>query len=180
MEISSWGVDRSWTLFLDRDGVINERIFGGYVLDWKDFHFLPGVLQSLAHVREKFARIVVVTNQQCVALGKISQEELGLIHNLMCQQVADCGGNIDAVFAAIELKNDPASRRKPKTTMALEAQRQFPEIDFSKSIMVGDTGTDLQFGRALGMKTVLIESQESVTDHPDFRCMALGTFLSLI
>lgn len=180
MEISSWRVDETWTLFLDRDGVINERIFGGYVLDWKDFHFLPGVLESLAQVRGKFARIVVVTNQQCVALGKISQEELAFIHNRMCQQVMESGGYIDMVFAAIELKNDPASRRKPKTNMALEAQQQFPEIDFSKSIMVGDTGTDLQFGRALGMKTVLIESQESVTDHPDFRCMALSTFLSLI
>lgn len=180
MEISSWGVDSTWTLFLDRDGVINERIFGGYVLDWKDFHFLPGVLQSLAHVREKFARTVVVTNQQCVALGKISQEELGLIHDRMCQQVADCGGNIDAVFAAIELKNDPASRRKPKTNMALEAQQQFPEIDFSKSIMVGDTGTDLLFGQVLGMKTVLVESQELVTVPSDFRCSALSTFLHKI
>jgi HAD superfamily hydrolase (TIGR01662 family) len=98
----------------------------------------------------------------------------------MCQQVADSGGSIDMVFAAIELKNDPASRRKPNTNMALEAQRQFPEIDFSKSIMVGDTGTDLLFGQALGMKTVLIESQELVTVPSDFRCSDLSTFLHKI
>jgi histidinol-phosphate phosphatase family protein len=180
MEISSWGVDESWTLFLDRDGVINERIFGGYVLDWNDFHFLPGVLEGLARVRGKFARIVVVTNQQCVALELISQSGLMLIHERMCQQVAESGGNIDAVFAAIELKNDPASRRKPKTNMALEAQELFAEIDFSKCIMVGDTGTDLQFGQALGMKTVLIESLELVTNPSDFRCGALSTFLEKI
>lgn len=180
MEISSWGVDSTWTLFLDRDGVINDRIFGGYVLDWNDFHFLPGVLEGLAHVRGKFARIVVVTNQQCVALEKISQDELALIHHRMCQQVAESGGNIDAVFAAIELKNDPVSRRKPNINMALEAQALFPEIDCSKSIMVGDTDTDLQFGKALGMKTVLIESRELVTVPSDFRCSALSTFLHKI
>jgi len=46
--------------------------------------------------------------------------------------------------------------------------------------MVGDTGTDLLFGQALGMKTVLIESQELVTVPSDFRCSDLSTFLHKI
>ena len=61
--------------------------------------------------------------------------------------------------------------------MALEAQQRFPEIDFKKSIMVGDTDTDIQFGQALEMKTVLIESEEQVTVIPDVRCKALSDFL---
>ena len=32
----------------------------------------------------------------------------------------------------------------------------FPEIDFAKSIMVGDSISDMEFGRALGMKTVFV------------------------
>ena len=51
--------------------------------------------------------------------------------------------------------------------MALEAQRQFPEIDFSKAIMVGDTDTDIRFGKQLGMKTVLVESEEVTEEVPD-------------
>jgi histidinol phosphatase-like enzyme len=51
--------------------------------------------------------------------------------------------------------------------MALEAQRQFPEIDFSKAIMVGDTDSDIRFGKELGMKTVLVKSKEETTVVPD-------------
>ena len=177
MGVSDWGVDPTWTLFLDRDGVINRRIFGGYVLDWESFHFLPGVLAGLTFAASRVGRIVVVTNQQCVALGKISEQGLQAIHENMVQEMQQAGARIDAVFAAIELKTDPQSRRKPKTNMALEAQQRFPEIDFKKSIMVGDTDTDIQFGQALEMKTVLIESEEQVTSIPDIRCKALSDFL---
>ena len=180
MGVSEWGVDSSWTLFLDRDGVINSRIFGGYVLAWETFHFLPQVLEGIAHASQRVGRIIVVTNQQCVALGKISEQGLQAIHENMVQEMQRAGGRIDAVYAAIELKTDPQSRRKPKTNMALEAQQRFPEIDFKKSIMVGDTDTDIQFGARLGMKTVLIESQELVTVASDFRCKSLSAFLQLL
>jgi len=40
--------------------------------------------------------------------------------------------------------------------MALQAQKDYPNIDFKKSIMVGDTLSDMQFGKRLGMTTVLI------------------------
>ena len=180
MGVSEWGVDSSWTLFLDRDGVINSRIFGGYVLAWETFHFLPQVLEGIAHASQRVGRIIVVTNQQCVALGLISNAKLEEIHGHMKSEVKSAGGRIDAVFAAVELKTDPQSRRKPNTAMAYEAQQMFPEIDFTRSIMVGDTDTDMQFGQRLGMKTVLIESQEKVTLDSDFRCNSLKTFLELL
>ena len=180
MGVSEWGVDSSWTLFLDRDGVINSRIFGGYVLAWETFHFLPQVLEGIAHASQRVGRIIVVTNQQCVALGLISNAKLEEIHGHMKSEVKSAGGRIDAVFAAVELKTDPQSRRKPNTAMAYEAQQMFPEIDFTRSIMVGDTDTDMQFGQRLGMKTVLIESQELVTEAAEPRFFSLSEFLHLL
>jgi D-glycero-D-manno-heptose 1,7-bisphosphate phosphatase len=56
----------------------------------------------------------------------------------------------------------------------LEAQARFPNIDFQKSIMVGDTNTDIQFGKKLGMYTVLIESAERVKEIPDLRLSHLA------
>ncbi|MEY4893674.1 MAG: hypothetical protein RL751_484, partial [Bacteroidota bacterium] len=53
-----------WTLFLDRDGVINERIFNNYVLDWAAFHFTDGLLANAAQIGAAFEHIIVVTNQQ--------------------------------------------------------------------------------------------------------------------
>ena len=92
-----------WTLFLDRDGVINERNFGGYITKYEDIIFRPGSLESIAILRSYFKRIIVVTNQQCVAKGLISESELDMIHEKMCNDIKKAGGYIDEVLVAKEI-----------------------------------------------------------------------------
>ena len=43
--------------------------------------------------------------------------------------------------------------------MAYWAQRDFPAIDFSKSIMVGDSASDIAFGQTVGMLTAIVEGK---------------------
>ena len=76
----------------------------------------------------------------------------------------------------IELANDPNNTRKPKPFMAIQAQKDFPEIDFEKSVMVGDTDSDLTFGENLGMKTVLIRSNEKTQKHGTWEFDSLHAF----
>ena len=162
-----WKIDQDWTLFLDRDGVINERVFGGYILDFSAFHFRSGVLDALEQFTNKFGRIIVVTNQQCISLGLLSQENLDFLHAQMQTEIEQNKGRIDAVFAATELKKSAPFHRKPNAAMAEMAKERFPEIEFQKSIMVGDTDTDIQFGRNLGMKTVLLRTEEKTSEIAD-------------
>ena len=124
-------IDQHWTLFLDRDGVINKRIFGGYILEESAFVFNEGAREALTILNKVFGKIVVVTNQQCIAKGLLKETELALIHENMCAQIKSSGGMITKVYAAPELKNDPASTRKPSPFMALKAQEEFEGIDFS-------------------------------------------------
>jgi histidinol-phosphate phosphatase family protein len=173
MGINLFNVDHTWTLFLDRDGVINQRIFGGYVLRTESFVFEQGVLPALKMASQRFGRIIVVTNQQCVALGLLSEPALDQIHQDMITEISTYGGRIDAVYAAIDLKTASPNRRKPNSAMALEAKLNFPEIDFSKAVMVGDTDSDIRFGRELGMKTVLVESKEETQELPDLSVKSL-------
>jgi histidinol-phosphate phosphatase family protein len=175
-----WSVDESWTLFLDRDGVINERIMSGYVLDYKDFHFKEGVLDSFASLSSKFKYVFVVTNQQCVALEKISLADLTAIHQQMQVDIEKVGGKITQVFAATELKNQEPFMRKPSMGMGKLAKSLYPEIDFSKAIMVGDTNTDLIFGKKLGMKTVLIVTEEKVSVKADCVVKSLNELNQLL
>ncbi len=167
MGIRSWGIDPSWTLFLDRDGVINRRIFGGYVRNFSEFHFQEGVCDALKKAKHCFARIIIVTNQQGVAKGIMTASELSELHEAMQTEIMRAGGKIDAVFAAVEWAEEQPSRRKPSPAMGLEAKALFPEINFEKAIMIGDTDNDLAFGQALSMKTVLIKSEEKVNRIPD-------------
>ena len=152
-------IKSDWTLFLDRDGVINERINGDYVKTLQQFRFLPGAGESIAKLSAIFCRIIVVTNQQGVGKGLLKESDLNLIHNLMRLDVVKLGGKIDAVYFAPYLAAENHPWRKPGTGMALQAKADFPEIDFHKSVMVGDSLSDMEFGKALGMKTVFIHPE---------------------
>ena len=167
MSLESWNIDRNWTLFLDRDGVINRRIVGGYVTRWDEFEFLPGVPEALKILAKRFGRIIVVSNQQGIGKGLMSEADLALIHNSMLRQIEGFRGRIDLVLHSPHLKSDGSPMRKPGIGMAIEAKRVFPEIDFRRSLMAGDSESDLLFGRNAGMKTVLICDDPGTEDALD-------------
>ena len=157
-----------WTLFLDRDGVINRRLPGAYVQEWSTFEFLPGVEGAIAQFTKCFDRIIVVTNQQGIGKGLMTLEDLQEIHDRMQAAIDHAGGRIDAVYACPDLaKNDPP-RRKPNIGMALDAEADFPDIDFTRAVMVGDSASDLEFGRRLGMLLVLIEGKGERVPGDDY------------
>jgi D-glycero-D-manno-heptose 1,7-bisphosphate phosphatase len=161
--------DPSWTLFLDRDGVINKRIMGGYVSSPEEFHFEKGVPEAIAIFRKHFKYIVVITNQQCIAKNIVTIRNLREIHRYMQGKLLEQGSFVDAVYFAPELASDPKNTRKPKPFLALEAKKDFPDIDFNKSLMVGDTDSDIQFGENLGMKTALIRTEEKTNRKADWQ-----------
>lgn len=157
-------INSKWTLFLDRDGVINKRIYGGYVSTVNEFHFLPGVLESLSFFAEIFDKIIVVTNQQGVGKGIMSEKRLADIHNYMINTVKVNKGRIDAVYWCPDLVQKSNNCRKPGIKMAEMAKRDFPDIDFSKSIMVGDSKSDMEFADKLGMFKIFVSKENDYTN----------------
>jgi D-glycero-alpha-D-manno-heptose 1-phosphate guanylyltransferase len=159
---------RDWTLFLDRDGVINEETLGEYILHWEKFIFSKGVLDVFKKLSETFGRVIIVTNQKGVGKGLMTQEALDTIHYEMVREVGIVGGRIDSIYACTDL-DDESPMRKPNNGMALQAKKDFPGIDFTKSIMAGNKPSDMRFGRAAGMFTVFIASTnpEVPFPHPD-------------
>lgn len=152
-------IDNTWTLFLDRDGVINKNIDASYVLDWEQFEFLDGVLETMPKLTKLFSNIIVVTNQQCIAKGLLSENELNEIHQNMLNMIELNGGRIDAVYFAPDKASEENILRKPKNGMAILAQNDFPSINFNKCIMVGDKLSDMEFGKSLGMTTICLSNK---------------------
>jgi len=173
--LERWQIDPTWTLFLDRDGVINRKIEGGYIARWEEFEYLPGVMQALVDLCPHFGYIIIVTNQQGIGKGLMTEQELTDIHDRLRTDILSAGGRVDAVYHSPFLETDNHSWRKPSTGMAVQARRDFPAIDFKRSIMVGDSLTDVIFGQQLGMKTVLIGDNSS-TVEPDTRFSSLLDF----
>lgn len=146
-----------WNLFTDRDGVINYLINGDYIKSWEEFHFLPQAKEFLAKISPLFDKILIVTNQRGIKRGVMTAEDLHDIHQRMLTEIEAAGGRIDGVYyCANHPEDDPEQCRKPAIGMALQAKKDFPDIDFSRSIMLGDNITDMEFGRNAGMYTVFI------------------------
>jgi histidinol-phosphate phosphatase family protein len=180
-KVIDWPIDKTWTLFLDRDGVINLHYPNDYVKSWSEFFFLEHSLDGLALLAKIFKRILVVTNQQGVGKELMSKDDLDFIHSEMLREVRKHEGRIHAIYAATALKEkDDRQWRKPASGMAKQAKKDFPEIDFVKSIMVGDTGSDMRFGKSLGMKTVFVGDNSKITDQEmnlvDIKCDSLYDF----
>lgn len=158
-------IDDSWTLFLDRDGVINKRIVDVYISQWVDFEFVDGVLEAFPMLSSKFGRIVVVTNQQGIGKGLVTSAQVDDVHSRMIAEVERHGGLIDSVIVCGQQASDSENFRKPNPKMAFMVKQAFPEIDFSKSIMVGDSESDVLFGKNAGMVTVKVAGHNDIADY---------------
>lgn len=134
-------IDKSWTLFLDRDGTINKKMPEGlHVEDVNDFEFLPGALQAIAIFSRIFGRVIIVTNQRGVKKDALQQ-----VHGHMLFKIATNGGTIHRIYYCTGNEGDPM--RKPNPGMIFQAKVDFPEISFEKSIVIGDTDMDGEMAR---------------------------------
>jgi D-glycero-D-manno-heptose 1,7-bisphosphate phosphatase len=160
--------------FLDRDGVINRKAMGeGYVTRWEDMHFLPGVAKSIALLNHARFRVIVVSNQRCVAKGLITSETLDLIHQHMCERLAVRGAKVDGVYYCPHEKQPPCSCRKPAPGMLLTAAHEH-QVDLGASWMIGDSEIDVEAGRNAGCKTArLLERNQTAEGCADVVAQSL-------
>jgi histidinol-phosphate phosphatase family protein len=176
MILKSSNIDKSWALFLDRDGVINKRLENDYVKTLAEFEFLDGVPEAIKDLKDLFGKIIVVTNQQGIARGLYSENDLNIIHHYMTDEIEKHGGRIDKIYFSPHLAADNHPWRKPGIGMALQAKTDFPEIDLTKAVMVGDSISDMRFGRKAGMKTVFISSEPFTSPDVDLNFPSLLDF----
>ncbi len=175
-----WDIDQSWTLFLDRDGVINQRIWGDYVKKRSEFIFLDGSAEAISFFNKVFARVLVVTNQQGIGKGLMTERNLIDIHAYSSELLEEKNGRIDMYYFAPDLTSIHNEMRKPKSGMGLKAQNDFPEIDFNKSVMVGDSDSDIEFGKNLGMKTVYVSHKGATNNSANLIVTSLIEFKNIL
>jgi D-glycero-D-manno-heptose 1,7-bisphosphate phosphatase len=142
--------------FLDRDGVINRKPpEGQYVTRWEEMHFFPGVANAIALLNRAGFRVIVVTNQRCVAKGLIPATALKAMHQRMCEELAANGARIDEIYFCPHEIHPPCSCRKPAPGMLLAAARA-NDIDLAASWMIGDSEIDVEAGRNAGCRTARV------------------------
>jgi D-glycero-D-manno-heptose 1,7-bisphosphate phosphatase len=147
-----------WTAFLDRDGTINEQpAEGDYVRGPEELRLLPGACEAIRRLNEAGWRVVVVTNQRGIARGLMSEDDLTGVHERMLELLAECGARIDRFYHCPH-ETGTCDCRKPGTGMLEQARADDPEIAFDRAVLIGDSQTDVDAGRAAGIETVALGS----------------------
>lgn len=141
-------------VLLDRDGVINEDR-DDYVKNIRELRVFPQVPGCVKRLNDAGYRVIVVSNQQGVAKGFISEDDLQAIEDEITRRVELVGGKISGFYYCKHLSSDRCACRKPRTGMLTQAAREHG-IDLNESFMVGDTEKDMIAGKAAGCKTVLV------------------------
>ncbi len=169
MSFNLSNIKNNWTLFIDRDGVINHEKHKDYIHTWDEFVFYNGVKEAFEIFAKHFKYVIVVTNQKGVGKGLTKAENLFEIHRNMIAEISKAGGRVDAIYFCPDVdENSP--NRKPNAGMGLQAQLDFSEIDFKKSIMVGNTISDMEFGRNLKLAaTIFLTTTRPEVDVTDSR-----------
>jgi D-glycero-D-manno-heptose 1,7-bisphosphate phosphatase len=160
--------------FLDRDGVINVKApEGQYVTRWEEVRFLPGVAAAISRLNKSGFRVIVISNQRCVAKGLVTSAEVEALHRKICKELADLGAVIDAVYFCPHDTEPPCDCRKPAPGMLLQAAKDH-QIDLGASWMIGDSVADVAAGKNAGCKTVLLSrTAKSSAGAPDLLAESL-------
>ncbi len=162
------GFNKEWTLFLDRDGVFNHQIINDYVKQVHELKIIDGVPEAISDFTKIFGRILIVTNQQGIGKKLMTEDDLHHLNGFILNLIETYDGKIDKIYFAPQLASENSNYRKPGTGMGLHAQLDFPEIDFKKSILIGDSESDIEFGTKLGMKTVMLKNSRNLSTNADY------------
>lgn len=130
-------------VLLDRDGVLNEHIRGGYVTEPGMLRLIPGAAEGVALFNRAGYKVVVLSNQQCVGKGIVSPVQLeGISERLREMLHAESGGVIEAFLYCTHLAEEDCTCRKPKPGLVLQARARFG-FDLERTFFIGDAYSDL-------------------------------------
>ncbi len=151
-------------IFLDRDGVVNQEI-GDYVCKLEDFTIVPGLCESLKKLADKGYLLIVITNQGGLAKKLYIEETLNAMHQIFADELEKYGASISEFYYCQHHPqyNGNCICRKPDSGMLEKAIARF-SIDPLQSYMIGDKQRDVDAAEKVGVKGILIESNEPIAD----------------
>jgi len=158
-------------VFLDRDGVIIRKApQGEYIRSWSEVQFLPGAIKALVSLYQAGLKIIVVTNQRGVALGRVTRESLEDIHAHLQAELLQSGVSIAEIYCCTHDLSAHCACRKPRPGMLLSAA-QTHRLNLQNCWMVGDALSDVEAGKRAGCKTIMIRQDAgswATALEPDF------------
>ena len=143
-------------VFIDRDGTMAPDVH--YCRRPEDFKLFPNTAKAIKLLNEHGFKVIVITNQSGIARGYFTEEVLAEIHDKMLKELAKAGAHVDAIYYCPHHPDDSCDCRKPKPKLVLQASREH-NIDLKRSFVVGDLQIDIDLGKAVGCKSILVKGE---------------------
>jgi len=148
------------TIFLDRDGVINEEK-KDYVKNLKEFKIIDGSLQAIKLLKNNNFRVIIITNQSAINRGLLSVEKLNEIHDFLKNKLLDLDTTLDGIYFCPHTPNENCMCRKPKPGLLQQAISEL-DINVKDSLMIGDSQTDIDAANKIGCKSILLNKNQNL------------------
>lgn len=162
------------TIFLDRDGVINEKApEGDYIKSPDELKLIDGAAETIREFNKRGFLVIVITNQRGIGKGVMSEKDFKNVMDELKKELAKKGAHIDAYYYCSDV-DDSSQCRKPNIGMFLQAKRDFPNIDFKNSFVIGDSWRDVEAGKRIGAKTILLSKSPSQNVESDYTLSCLS------
>ena len=163
------------TIFLDRDGTINEEV--EYLHQEKKFKLIPDALEGIKKMQQLGYRIAIITTQAGIGLGYFTEEDFYQVNKIFLKACHDEGIVVDKIYYCPHSKADKCTCRKPKIALFQRAKKEIP-ADLPNSIMIGDKTSDIQAGKNAGIYTILVKTGHGGQDleydaSPDYTAQNL-------
>lgn len=155
---------RRSAIFLDRDGVINERIVGGYVTHWSEFRFLEGSIAALRELSRFRLPLIVVSNQAGIGNRLMTRAALADITRRFVALLGRSGIRIAAVCYCPHTSDAGCPCRKPRPGLLLQAARDW-RIELGRSILIGDSPSDIEAAHAAGCGSILFDPRDEFPSY---------------
>ena len=155
-------------IFMDRDGTVSEEV--GYMYHSDLYKPFPWTGEAIRKINESGMKAVLITNQSGVERGYFPESMVHATHDVLHKELARCQAHLDAVYFCPHQPGTGCDCRKPKPGMIVRAARDM-DIDISSSFMIGDKYIDVEMGRRVGARSVLVRTgygEEELEKHRDF------------
>lgn len=159
------------TVFLDRDGTINEDV--GYLSDPDGLVIIDGAARAIRLLNEKMIKVIVVSNQSGVGRGYYTDANVEAVNRRLKELLSAEGASLDAIYYCSHHPDVDCACRKPGPGMAELAAAEH-ELDSSWTYVVGDKESDIGLARNIKAKGVLVltgkgaNELEGMEEPPDF------------
>jgi D-glycero-D-manno-heptose 1,7-bisphosphate phosphatase len=168
-------------VFFDRDGVVNRRIIGDYVKSIDEFEFIDGFAGVFSDVKQAGYLAILVTNQQGIGKGIMSDDDLHIVHEYMQRELETMTGHrFDDIYYCTHLEGSGSKYRKPAPGMILSAIEKW-DVDIESSWMIGDSPKDATAAKRAGIRAILIGKHRPIemsdADHVFDDIITAGNFL---